>query len=162
MTYFVFLGRQHHAPLTRARTISVFRQCVTALFMVKDQHPQAVKEAVASVLPVWLEAFKVLLNIHTQSDIATSMNWDGLSIHIQIFKVLSNPCIETYLTISSFLLLLIDSRHNPYFVPSRHDSFPQRPAHIISNSLSHPIPIICSILPFILSFCPSLVRGRVH
>jgi hypothetical protein len=56
--------------------------------MVKDQHPQAVKEAIASVLPVWLEAFKVLLNIDPQQDIGTSTHWDGLSVRIQIFKVL--------------------------------------------------------------------------
>jgi importin-9 len=78
---------QQHTALTRARTISVFRQCVAALFMVKDQHPQAVKEATASVLPVWLEAFKVLLNIDPQQDVSRSENWDGLAIRIQVFKV---------------------------------------------------------------------------
>lgn len=57
--------------------------------MVKDQHPQAVKEATASVLPVWLEAFKVLLNIDPQQDVApTNSNWDGLVVRIQIFKVM--------------------------------------------------------------------------
>lgn len=79
--------RQSHSPLTRARTISVFRQCVTALFMVKDQHPQSVKEAVGGVLPVWLEAFKVLLNIDPMSDVSNAKSWDGLAVRIQIFKV---------------------------------------------------------------------------
>lgn len=65
----------------------MFRQCVAALFMVKDQHPQSVKEATASVLPEWLEAFKVLLNIDPQQDVANAENWDGLAIRIQIFKV---------------------------------------------------------------------------
>jgi importin-9 len=55
--------------------------------MVKDQHPQATKEATASVLPVWLEAFQVLLNIDPQQDVANSNNWDGLAVRIQIFKV---------------------------------------------------------------------------
>lgn len=55
--------------------------------MVKDQHPQAVKEATASVLPVWLEAFKVLLNIDPQQDVRNTDNWDGLTIRIQVFKV---------------------------------------------------------------------------
>jgi hypothetical protein len=56
--------------------------------MVKDQHPQAVKEAIASVLPVWLEAFKVLLNIDPHQDVANpNNNWDGLAVRIQIFKV---------------------------------------------------------------------------
>ncbi|KAJ3506346.1 hypothetical protein NLJ89_g6919 [Agrocybe chaxingu] len=47
--------------------------------MVKDQHPQAVKEATASVLPVWLEAFKVLLNIDPLQDVANASGWDGLT-----------------------------------------------------------------------------------
>lgn len=68
----------------------MFRQCVTALFMVKDQHPQAVKEAIASVLPVWLEAFKVLLTIDPLEDVANTPNWDGLTIRIQLFKVILN------------------------------------------------------------------------
>ncbi|EDR15931.1 uncharacterized protein LACBIDRAFT_242896 [Laccaria bicolor S238N-H82] len=77
----------HSAP-TRSRTVSVFRQCVTALFMVKDQHPQAVKEAIASVLPIWLDAFKVLLDIDPLQDVAQANNWDGLTVRIQVFKTL--------------------------------------------------------------------------
>lgn len=55
--------------------------------MVKDQHPQAVKEAIGTVLPVWLEAFKILLNIDPTSDVSNCENWDGLAVRIQIFKV---------------------------------------------------------------------------
>jgi len=54
--------------------------------MVKDQHPQAVKEAVASVLPVWLEAFQVLLNLDPLQDI-NATTWDGLLIKIAVFSV---------------------------------------------------------------------------
>ncbi|KAG1747560.1 armadillo-type protein, partial [Suillus lakei] len=79
---------EQHTPLTRARTVSVFRQCVTALYMVKDQHPQAVKEAIATILPVWLEAFKVLLNLDPLKDVSNQDNWDGLAVRIQIFKTL--------------------------------------------------------------------------
>lgn len=78
---------QTHTAPTRGRTVSVFRQCVAALFMVKDQHPQSVKEATASVLPVWLEAFKVLLNIDPTQEVNNVPNWDGLTVRIQIFKV---------------------------------------------------------------------------
>lgn len=55
--------------------------------MVKDQHPQAVKEATATILPVWLEAFKVLLNIDPLKDVSNQDNWDGLAVRIQIFRV---------------------------------------------------------------------------
>ncbi|KAK7040193.1 hypothetical protein VNI00_009999 [Paramarasmius palmivorus] len=75
------------SPFTRARTVSVFRQCVISLFMVKEQHPQAVKEAIASVLPVWLEAFKVLLNLDPKQDIS-GPSWDNLAVRIQVFKSL--------------------------------------------------------------------------
>ncbi|KII94307.1 hypothetical protein PLICRDRAFT_50286 [Plicaturopsis crispa FD-325 SS-3] len=81
---------EQHTPLTRSRTVSVFRQCVTALFIVKEAHPQAVKEATASVLPVWLDAFRVLLNIDPQQDVSNPNSWDGLAIRIQIFKTLDN------------------------------------------------------------------------
>ncbi|KAG2743701.1 ARM repeat-containing protein [Suillus brevipes Sb2] len=79
---------EQHTPLTRARTVSVFRQCVTALYMVKDQHPQAVKEAIATILPVWLEAFKVLLSLDPLKDVSNQDNWDGLAVRIQVFKTL--------------------------------------------------------------------------
>jgi len=57
--------------------------------MVKDQHPDSVKEATASVLPGWLDAFKYLLNLDPIADVTGLSNWDGLTIRIQIFKVLA-------------------------------------------------------------------------
>lgn len=54
--------------------------------MVKDQHPQAAKEAAANVLPTWLDAFNVLLNLDPQQDVSGE-HWDGLEIRVQIFKV---------------------------------------------------------------------------
>ena len=44
------------------------------------------KEATAQLLPVWLEAFKVLLSLDPAQDIVNS-NWDGLTVRMQIFKV---------------------------------------------------------------------------
>jgi hypothetical protein len=93
--------------------------------MVKDQHPQAVKEAIASVLPVWLEAFKMLLSVDPQGDVGTSTNWDGLSVRIQIFKVLSCVFLATCLLTPSFPLQLADTGHYSYFVPTCHDTIPQ-------------------------------------
>lgn len=78
-----------HAALTRARTISVFRQCVEALYMVKEQHPSAVSEATTSVLPTWLNAFQVLLAIDPQEDVANSDNWDGLAVKTEIYRSLN-------------------------------------------------------------------------
>lgn len=55
--------------------------------MVKDQYPDAVKEATATVLPVWLDAFKTLLNVNPYSDVEDTSNWDGLAVRIQVYKV---------------------------------------------------------------------------
>ena len=92
-----YIRFQQHSPLTRSRTISVFRQCVEALYMVKDQHPQAAKEAAANVLPSWLDTFKVLLDLDPEQDISGE-HWDGLEIRIQIFKVriVLFPSSESY------------------------------------------------------------------
>ncbi len=60
--------------------------------MVKDQYPEASREASATVLPVWLDAFKTLLNVDSRSDVENTPNWDGLAIRIQVFKV----CITRY------------------------------------------------------------------
>ncbi|KAI0082121.1 ARM repeat-containing protein [Panus rudis PR-1116 ss-1] len=82
-------AHEKHSPLTRARTIAVFRQCVEALYMVKEQHPQAVKEATASVFPTWLDAFKVLLNLDPRQDVENAQHWDGLVIRIEVYKTLN-------------------------------------------------------------------------
>ena len=113
---------QHHSALTRARTLSVFRQCVESLYMVKDQYPEAVKEATATVLPVWLDAFKTLLNADPRSDVENTPNWDGLAIRIQVLKVwhLLHYSSQEGL-MRSWTRLLILSRH-PSPVHSRHTS----------------------------------------
>ena len=55
--------------------------------MVKDQHPQSVREAVNSILPTWLEAFKTLLILDPLQDVENQANWDNLSIRSEIFLV---------------------------------------------------------------------------
>ncbi|KAJ8502564.1 hypothetical protein ONZ45_g11647 [Pleurotus djamor] len=91
------LGSTDHTPLTRSRTISVFRQCAEALFMVKEQHPQAIREATASVLPVWLEAFKVLLNIDPPQDFSAP-TWDSLHVSHTGLQTLYIPLAKYYLS----------------------------------------------------------------
>jgi hypothetical protein len=63
--------------------------------MVKEQHPQAVKEATASVLVVWLEAFKVLLELDPRQDVREGQAWEGLAIRREIFKVSAICCTGT-------------------------------------------------------------------
>jgi hypothetical protein len=46
-----------------------------------------VKEATASVLVVWLEAFKVLLELDPVQDVKEGEAWDGLTVRREIFGV---------------------------------------------------------------------------
>jgi hypothetical protein len=57
--------------------------------MVKEMHPQSFREATDSVLPVWLDAFHVLLAQNPAADVAgtDTAGWDRLAIRVQIFKV---------------------------------------------------------------------------
>jgi len=79
---------EQHSVLTRARSVAVFTSCVETLFMVKNQHPQAVKEVASSIIPPWLDAFKFLLNIDPRQDVENTQNWDGIALRIQIYKAL--------------------------------------------------------------------------
>ncbi|TFY79832.1 hypothetical protein EWM64_g4180 [Hericium alpestre] len=93
---------EQHTPITRSRTVAVFRQCVEALYMVKEQHPQAVKEASSTVLPVWLDAFKVLLQLDPRQDVSGE-HWDGLAVRIQIFRTLDTIHTSFPRAIASYL-----------------------------------------------------------
>jgi hypothetical protein len=68
--------------------VSVFRQCIEALFMVKENYPEAVKQAVDDILPQWLDAFLRLISVDVSEDLAQGeRGWEGLAIRSEIFKV---------------------------------------------------------------------------
>lgn len=85
--YNILCAPEQHSPLTRARTLSVFRQCVEALYMVKGAHPDAVKDAAQSILPVWLDALQAVLQSDPTADVSTD-NWDGLALRVQACRTL--------------------------------------------------------------------------
>ncbi|KAJ3527044.1 hypothetical protein NM688_g8180 [Phlebia brevispora] len=76
-----------HSPLTRARAISVFRQCMSSLYMVREVHKQPVKEVTAAVLPIWMDTFKALLGVDPLSDVKVQY-WDGIALKREIIKTL--------------------------------------------------------------------------
>ena len=86
--------------------------------MVKDQHPQGAKEAAGNVLPAWLDAFKVLLDIDPQQDVSGE-HWDGLEIRIQIFKVRT---VVSFISRGCSLIWLgrTDPRHDTHVVSTHH------------------------------------------
>jgi uncharacterized protein YcbX len=52
---------------------------------VKDEHPQAVKQALDQIVPVWMSAFKALLGDDAAAE--TQASWESLGIRIEIFRV---------------------------------------------------------------------------
>ena len=54
--------------------------------MVREVHKDAVKEIAASVIPIWLDTFKALINVDPLSDI-NSQHWDGVALKREIIKV---------------------------------------------------------------------------
>ncbi|KAH0591342.1 hypothetical protein H2248_001421 [Termitomyces sp. 'cryptogamus'] len=153
-------SKDTYSTLTRARTVSVFRQCITALFMVKDQHPQATKEAASTILPVWLEAFQVLLNVDPKLDVTNTNNWDGLAIRIQVFKTLDKilvtfprtmePYLEGFLTASLVHLQALQATFTQYYLSSS-EAAP-------GSSEDEPIELPQLICP-ILDFASAVTRG---
>ncbi|GAA96567.1 uncharacterized protein L969DRAFT_94972 [Mixia osmundae IAM 14324] len=78
-----------YSALTRSRTIAIFRECLSALYMVKDTYPDAVEKSLNVIMPQWLSAFVRLLEetplmayLHT----ADEKSWEELAVRSEIFK----------------------------------------------------------------------------
>lgn len=56
------------------------------LYTVKDEYPDAVKSAVSEILPLWLEAFRQILEVEVGQELQGE-NWDGLGVRIAVFNV---------------------------------------------------------------------------
>ncbi|KAI5824132.1 ARM repeat-containing protein [Schizophyllum commune Tattone D] len=152
-------GTEQYGAITRARTVSVFQQCVEALFMVKDQHPQAVKEATTSILPVWLEAFRVLLNIDPRRDLNKS-EWDGLLIRIQIYKTLDIIHTSFPRAMTTFLpdILSASLNHLQTIYPAFQQYYLSATDSPPPSSEDEPVHLPQLICP-ILDFLSSVIRG---
>jgi hypothetical protein len=55
--------------------------------MVKDQHPEATKEAISSILPNWLSTFRQLLLGDLGAVAPQDGNWVHLAIKLQVYRV---------------------------------------------------------------------------
>ena len=76
---------QSHSPFTRASTINVFRQVMRMLETVRDEHPQAVRQALKQIAPIWLQTFQQMLAADAAAEV--SDNWEMLGIRIEILRV---------------------------------------------------------------------------
>jgi importin-9 len=92
--------------------MSVFRQCVEALYMVKDQHPQAAKEAPGNMLPIWLDAFKVLLDLDSAVNFGRSLGRTG-NTHPD-FQVRTELPFYFWTLTDAWEVQTLDTIHTPF------------------------------------------------
>ncbi|BEJ11716.1 hypothetical protein CspHIS471_0201760 [Cutaneotrichosporon sp. HIS471] len=119
-----------HSFLTRADTVAVYRHIVTLLEMLKDEHPQAVRQALDGMAPVWFDAFTQLLSVDAAVDLQTS--WESLALRIRIFRVLLQfqtkfpryiaPHIPTFLRLAILNLTSLLPAFNRYYISSDPES----------------------------------------
>lgn len=75
--------------MSRARTLAIFNQSVFSLFMVKEQFPAAVEQAITAFLPQWLSTIHQLLNTDVLIDANESSDrWDNLAVRHEAFRAL--------------------------------------------------------------------------
>lgn len=71
--------------MTRASTLHVFRQVIRMLETVRDEHPQAVRQALEQLGSVWFRAFQELLGRDAEEEVRSS--WESIGIRLEIFRV---------------------------------------------------------------------------
>ena len=60
--YSIFTNEQTYPSAIRARCLGIFRDFAEILFMIKEEHPEAVENYLFPILPSWMEAFKRTLS----------------------------------------------------------------------------------------------------
>ncbi|OJT08019.1 Importin-9 [Trametes pubescens] len=128
--------------------------------MVKDQYPDAVKEATATVLPVWLDAFKTLLNVDPRSDVENTPNWDGLAVRIQVFKTLDTMQTSFPRALTPYLkdLLSASLNHLSALFPTFTHYYLQSAASVPHSSEDETIELtqlVCPMLDFVANVARS-------
>jgi hypothetical protein len=73
---------QHYSLRTRGRAVSIFRNCLEMVFMIKEEHAASAEQFLAPILPQWHEAFLVILKHQSQGDEETRFDEYGLKLEI--------------------------------------------------------------------------------
>ena len=81
----IFKSPQLYTDSTRALTVSVLRQCIITLDMVRESYPEASRETAQAIIPVWLDAFIELLSTPSQNE--TKSQW---GIRFEIVKTITS------------------------------------------------------------------------
>ena len=118
--------------------------------MVREVHPDAVKEVTASVLPIWLDTFKVLLSVDPLSDV-NGQYWDGLALKREVIKARRTRCFWGWRRLTQ--LSPPDAGHYPHLIPTIPPALHPRLPLRRSDAPERPFP---DILPLLRD------RGRGH
>ncbi|WVR07905.1 hypothetical protein IAU60_004948 [Kwoniella sp. DSM 27419] len=126
---------EHHSPTTRASTVAVFRQTIRMLETVKEEHPQAVKQAMEKLAPVWFGAFTQLLSVDAAGEVG--QNWESMNIRVEIFRTFSlflnafpkaiAPYLPEYIRLSVLNLTSLSNLFHTFYLSSDPDA-PEPPS----------------------------------
>ncbi|KAI5481652.1 Importin 9 [Pseudohyphozyma bogoriensis] len=151
---------QVHSPSTRARAILIFKQCVMTLFTVKDEHPAAVKAAITEIMPQWLDAFRVLLEMDVAQDVGLEAEtWEGLAVRIAIFGTLEivlnsfpstlKSVLPTFLNLAFSNLASVSSIYHTSFLSSSSDFSPPQAVEEDSSVPADLPTLVSTIIDFV-------------
>ncbi|CAG8582775.1 7850_t:CDS:2 [Rhizophagus irregularis] len=71
-----------HSYKTRGRAITIFKQCIEILVMLKEEHPEAIEPFLKPILPEWLQVFSNILKKRTIDNEEIENEEYGLKLEI--------------------------------------------------------------------------------
>ncbi|CAB4420248.1 unnamed protein product [Rhizophagus irregularis] len=95
-----------HSYKTRGRAITIFKQCIEILVMLKEEHPEAIEPFLKPILPEWLQVFSNILKKRTIDNEEIENEEYGLKL--EIVKCLNYLIKHFPKLISDYLLVLLE------------------------------------------------------
>lgn len=101
---------------SRVSAVGIFRNCVRTLYIIKDENPDAANNAVAMILPMWLDTLRSLAQdaLAKPDYLTRGEGWEAMGIAAEVFRVSSGA---TTITTSC---LRLPRRHSRPFNPAFH------------------------------------------
>jgi len=72
----------HYSLRTRGRAVSIFRNCLEMVFMIKEEHAHAAEQFLTPIMPQWYEVFLAILKHQTQGDEERRLEEYGLKLEV--------------------------------------------------------------------------------
>lgn len=74
---------------TKSQCVKIFRSSSKTLFMMKDERPEVVTQAMEAVMPTWIGALGQALENDAAQQMTNDPNWDSINLRNEIFRVSS-------------------------------------------------------------------------